>query len=235
VIRKFGLAIALTLALSSSAAAQLVYDFTWQSSATSSRDVLVSQPLAGGGVFPYQRVTAQGQTNGAGTLALTPTASGGFRFQFSGDGGTGFGSTGAGGGIVPGFQKGNVGFPLPAGVPDLFATPPQYAGGFLELQGDPGRPSGLRVAYDEAARSNTFCAPCWSVELVGSGTLRTPLPAAEPVSTALGAFGLVTAIALRSRRGRGASCRNREPMTSPTSTAATGRCGPPSGLGGELA
>ncbi len=142
-----------------------------------------------------------GALRGEGTLTVTPQAGGGYRFEFSGTGGSGAGRTGPDGSL----GEGGIAFPTPPGVfPGDSAPPPRpdLVGGALRLLGDPADPTRVELRYVEGDRCNTFC-DAWFRSLEGAGTRRRSVSAAEPGVLALAAWLLAAAVALGRRRRPG--------------------------------
>ncbi len=177
-MRSMIVACVVVLTSASAAAAQALYDFSWQSTATYDRFT-----PTGGEIGPFS-----GALSGQGLLSLSPLAGGGYTFQFSGAGGSGAGTAVTTPAQPLEIQHGQLTFPIPPDVivHDQFLTEPRPGVlGWMEITGDPAAPDSLSIRFGEGGHSNTFGAN-WSVAFFGagvpSGTPRTAAP--EPAAAA---------------------------------------------------
>jgi MYXO-CTERM domain-containing protein len=186
----------LVLGAPGAAFAVSLFDFQWTSSSWFSTLIPVNRTNPDGSITPYDEVSRSAAMSGSGILALTPPSVefAGYRFEFSGTGGSGGGRTYASGQI----SEGDITFPVSPDVPVSGGGP--YSGGLLKLEGDPARPSGISISY--FAGSSPHCMfNCSSVEFQGSGRVRTATVAAsEPGALFVTGLILLGAAWLRRRR-----------------------------------
>jgi len=177
--------------------AQLLFDFSWTSTASFSTLVRVDRVEPDGSITPYDQVRIDGTRTGSGLLVLAPVADGeGRSFSFSGTGGSGSGTTLAGGEILPG----QLSFALPPDVPVHLPGNANLSGGFLALAGPAQSPTGLSISYFEGASPHCQFG-CSSITFSGSGVRHAaPVTAAEPSSILLVGLAMLTLARLRSRR-----------------------------------
>lgn len=191
------LALVLVLGTFGTADAQLLFDFSWTSTASFSTLVRVNRVEPDGSITPFDQVRIDGTRTGSGLLVLAPLADEeGFSFTFSGSGGSGSGTTLAGGEILPG----QLSFALPPDVPVHLPGNANLSGGFLMLAGPAPSPTGLSISYFEGVSPHCQFG-CSSITFSGSGVRHAgPVTAAEPSSMLLVGIAMLTLARLRSRR-----------------------------------
>ena len=191
------IALVLILGTVGTAGAQMLFDFSWTSTASFSTLVRVDRVEPDGSITPYDQVRIDGTRTGSGVLALAPLADGeGSSFRFSGAGGSGSGATLAGGEILPG----QLSFALPPDVPVRLPGNANLSGGFLMLAGPAQSPTGLSISYFEGVSPHCQFG-CSSITFSGSGDRHAgSITAAEPSSMLLVGIALLTLARLRSRR-----------------------------------
>ncbi len=189
------------------AAADLVFDFSWQSSIDYWTAIPVNRVNPDGSVTPYDQVRLDGTLAGTGTLTLGPSTAGftagGHVFAFDGTAGGGGGAAYPDGHIDadPRFIQ----FPIPSiptppvPAPDPFFFSPTN-GGLLTLDGDPADPSGISISFFSGSSPHCTFGGCETVSFLGEGT-RT-VSTAEPAPLVLVAAALGSILVLHRRQCR---------------------------------